>query len=76
MSNLAITRVILKFNNSVLVQKISSSLYNSFILSLSLVYELHKWQRNPTNNFTLKNCLFGIVALVKKASTSKFIYNE
>ena len=58
MSNLANGRVILKFNKSVLVQKSLSSLYSNFILNSYIVYELNTWPRNPTNNFTLKNCLF------------------
>ena len=41
MSNLANGRVILKFNNYILVQKISSSLYSNFILNLYIVYELN-----------------------------------
>ena len=41
MSNLANGRVTLKFNNSVLVQKIFSFLYRNFILNLWIVYELN-----------------------------------
>ena len=54
MSNLANSRVNLKFNNSVLVQKSFFSLYSNFILNLYIVYELNTWSRNPTNKFTLK----------------------
>ena len=75
MSNLANVRVTLKFNNPVLVQKSYSSLYSNFILSLYIVYEWNKWPRNPTNNFTLKNCLFGTVKLTRSAEKSKFSYN-
>ena len=53
MSNLASGRVILKFNNSVLVQKNSSSLHGNFILNLYIVNKLNNGARNPTNNFTL-----------------------
>ena len=55
MSNLANGRVILKFNNSVLVQKSSSSLHSKFILNSKIVIELSNWPHNPTNNFPLKN---------------------
>ena len=41
MPNLANGRIILKFNNSVLVQKNSSSLYSNFILNLYIVYKLN-----------------------------------
>ena len=67
MSNLANGRVILKFNNSCLVEKSSSSLYNSVISNLYIVYDLNNWPRNTTNNFTLKNCLFGTVKLIRNA---------
>ena len=49
MSNLDHGKVILKFNNSVLVLKIFSSLYSTFILNLYIVYEINTWPRNPTN---------------------------
>ena len=70
MSNLANGRVSLKCTYFDLVQKKKSSLYSNFILNLYIVYELN----NPTNNFTLKNCLFGTVKLVKNTIKSKFIY--
>ena len=52
-----------------------SSLYCNFILKLYIVYELITWPRNPANNFTLKNCLFGTVKLVKNTVKRKFTYN-
>ena len=41
MSNLATSRVILKFSNSVLVQLNLSSLYSDFPLNLYVAYELN-----------------------------------
>ena len=73
MSNLANGRVIFKYNNPVLVQKSSSSLYSNFILNLYIAYESRNWPRDPTNKFPLKNCLFGIVNLVRNALKSIFI---
>ena len=75
MSNLADGRAILKCNNSVVVQNSSSSLYGNFMLTLFIVYELNKWPRNPTNNITLKNCLFGIVKLTRNKEKTKFSHN-
>ena len=75
MSNLANGRVILKCNNSVLVQNFFSSLCSDFILNLYIAQELNTWPHNPTNNFTLKNCLFGTVKFTRNANTSKFTYN-
>ena len=51
MSNLLNGRVTLIFSNSILAQKIFSSLYSKFILNLYIVYELNTGPRNPTNNF-------------------------
>ena len=68
MYNLANGRLILIINNSVLVQKKYSSLDSNFILNLYSFYELDNWSPTPTNNFTLKNCLFGSVKLVKKCN--------
>ena len=50
-------------------------MYCNFILKLYIVYELITWPRNPANNFTLKNCLFGTVKLVKNTVKRKFTYN-
>ena len=41
MSNLANGEVTLKFNNSVLVQKLFCSLYSNFVLNSYIVYELN-----------------------------------
>ena len=68
MSNLGNGRIILKFNNSVLVQQNYSSLYSNFILNLHIVPEINNWLRNPSNDFIIKNCLFGTVKLRKKRS--------
>ena len=75
MSSLANGKVILKFNNSVLVENFYSSFYSNFILNLYIVSELNTWPRNPTNTFPLKHCLFVTVKLVRNTSKHKFIYN-
>ena len=49
MSNLATCGVILKFNNSVYVQKEFSLLYSKFILNFDIAYDLNNWPRNPGN---------------------------
>ena len=64
MSNLANGGVILKFSNSVLVQKLFSSLHSNFILNLYIAFELIDWPSNLTNNFPLKNYLFGTAKLI------------
>ena len=68
--NLGNGRVNLKFNNSVLVRKNFSSFYSNFILKLYIVYKLNTGPCNPANKFTLKNCLFGTVKLVRNTIKS------
>ena len=75
MSNLAIGKVILKFNNSLLVQINFSSLHSNFILNLYIVYELSTWPFNPTKHFMLSNCLFDTIKLKRNANKSNFTYN-
>ena len=75
MSSLTNSRVILKFNNSILVQKNSSSLYSNFILNLYIVYVLNNSPRTATNNLTLKKYLFGTANLTRSAGKSKLTYN-
>ena len=50
-------------------------MYSNFNLNLYIVYELNIWSRNPTNNFTLTNCLFVTVKLTRNADKGKFAYN-
>ena len=73
MSNLANSRISLKFNNFVLAQKSFSSLYSNFILNLYIVFELNNWPLNPTNDFSLKNFIW--YSQISKKSNGKFIYN-
>ena len=40
-----------------------------------MIYELNNWPRNPTNNFPLKNCVYGTIKLVRNRIKSEFIYN-
>ena len=71
MTNLGNGRVSLKIDNSVLMQKYSSSLFINLILNLYIVYELDNWMHNPNNYFTLKNCLFDTFKLTRNADKSK-----
>ena len=50
----------LQFNDSMFVFKKMLNYVNAYI-----VYGLDNWSRNPLNNFTLKNCLFGGAIIVK-----------
>lgn len=59
MSDVANGTVSIKLSNSFLVQKNYSSLHSNFISKSYLIYKLHNWSNNPSNNFTLNNSLFG-----------------
>ena len=72
MPNLVNGRIIIKYNNYVLVQKDSSSLYSNFILNLYIFCELNSWLRNPTNLLPLKDSLFGTVKLVRNGIKRRF----
>ena len=74
MPNLANGRIKLKFNNSVLVQKVFLHCIVTLFLNLYIVYELNTWPGNSTSNFPLKNYLFGTVKLVRNAIKGKFTY--
>ena len=58
------------------MQKQSSSLYSNLILYLFIVYELNNCLCNPSNNFPIKNCLFGTAKLAKNAMESELIHND
>ena len=58
------------------MQENSPSLYSNFILNLYIFYELNDWARNPSNIFTLINCLFGIVKSTRNVDKCKFTYND
>ena len=39
-----------------------------------IVYELDKWSRDVSSDFSLKGCLFGGVKLAKNTDRDKYIY--
>ena len=49
-------------------------MYSKFILDLYIIYESQS-ECNPSNSFTLKNCLIGTVKIGRNKIKIKFIYN-
>ena len=47
----------------------------SEIVNVYIVYDLHVWPRNPTNNFKFKNCLFGATNIIKNSDNKKYVYS-
>ena len=45
--------------------------YLTKILNVYIVYDLDAWQKNPTDNFKYKNCLFGEANIVKNSDKEK-----
>ena len=50
-------RIGIKFGKDPLA--VEQSNYMSKVVNVCIFYGLDAWQRNPSNNFKLKNCLFG-----------------
>ena len=49
--------------------------YVSQIVNTYIVYDLDAWPRNLTNNFKIKNCLFGSTSVVKNSENEKYVYS-
>ena len=49
--------------------------YKTKIVNPYIVYDLDNWSKIPLRIFTLKNCLFGATAIVKKSNKEKWVYN-
>ena len=49
--------------------------YLSKFVNVYIVYDLDARQRNPTNNFKFKNCLFGVNNIVKNSDKEKYMYS-
>ena len=47
-----------------------------YVVSLFIVYELDRWLQNVNTDFTLKDCLFGVVKLTKNAGPDKCSFSE
>ena len=45
------------------------------ILNIYMVYGLDIWSRNTTNNFKIKNCLFGATNIVKYSDKEKYVHS-
>ena len=45
------------------------------IVNVYIAYDLDALPRNPTNNFNLKNCLFGATSIVKYSDKEKYMYS-
>ena len=41
---------------------------------ITSIYNLDDWSKIPLNNFTFRNCLFGVINLVKNSDKSKYMY--
>ena len=49
--------------------------YTTEIVNTYIAYDLHAWSRNPTNNFKLKNSLFGATNIIKNSDKEKWVYS-
>ena len=54
--------------NSIFMQQFFFSLRSFSILNLNIIYELNNWPKNPSNNFTLKECFIMHTQIIKKSN--------
>ena len=63
----------IEFNGHCLINNISIPKKE---INLYISYILHIWLRNLNTDFTLKNCKFGSVKLIKNANPDKYKYSS
>ena len=63
----------IKFNKDLLT--VEQNNYLTKIVKAYIVYDLNACLVSPTNNFKLKNCLFGATNIVKNSDKEKWVYN-
>ena len=72
---------IVNFNKTIALQFDSTPLVldqNNYIartVSTYIVYDSDYWPKDPLGNFVLKNCLFGVINIVKNSDREKFVYS-
>ena len=66
-------RIGIKFHNNPLT--VEQNNYLSKIVNIYIVYDLDAWPKNPTNNFKLKNSLFGATNVIKNSDKEKYAYS-
>ena len=44
-------------------------------MNVYIVYELHTWPRNATNNLKFRNCSFGATNIVKNSDKERHMYS-
>ena len=49
--------------------------YTTKIVNAYIVSDLDSRLRNPTNNFKLRNCLFGTTSIVRNIDKEKWVYS-
>ena len=63
----------IKFNKE--LSAVEQNNYTTKIVNVYIFYDLDAWQKNPTNNFNLKNCLFGATNIVKNSDKLNWIHS-
>ena len=64
-------RTVIKFDKDALA--VEQNNYLTKIVNIYIVNDLDAWPRNPTNNFKLKNCLYGATSIVKNSDKEKYL---
>ena len=58
------------------LKQVSVSFIHNTVVDLYISYELDPCSRNLNTDFTLGNCLFGAVKVIKNADPDKCVYSE
>ena len=66
-------KIALQFDSTPLVANQNN--YTTKTVNVYTVYYLDNWPKNPLRNFALKNCLFGVINIVKN-SDKKCAYSR
>ena len=63
----------IQFKNTSLV--VEQNNYMTKAVDAHIAYDLDNWPKIPFRNFTLKNCLFGVINIEKDNDRSKHVYS-
>ena len=63
----------IQFNNTPLV--VEQNNYATKIVNAYIIYDLDNWPKVPLRNFTLINCLFGAINILKNSDKNKYVYS-
>ena len=49
--------------------------YATKVINAYIVFDLDNWVINPVKNIVFKNCLIGVINIVKTSNKSKYVFS-